>query len=207
MKLSKRNALFLLVAVIIAMSVFACASQQNAETKPGNNSTTTQQAATTQHNPPAQPDTAPVQNAATQQSTTTKEPEIEISLPVNESSATVGSTLTIPVAVSSKSDKELFSYSFAVMFDPKVLQPTDKPISTSKTLSDGFMVASDTKTAGRLGIAAASGGEKIKPNGTLLNTYFKVVGKGSGKMDLKITQPIFQDSSGKIINVTATLKQ
>ncbi len=202
MKLSKRNALFLLVAVIIAMSVFACASQQNAETKPVNNSTTTQQAATTtQQNPASQP------NTVTEKNTASKEPEIEISLPVNASSAAVGSTVSVPIAINSKSNKEIFSYSFAVMFDPKVLQPTGEPISTSKTLSDGFMVASDTKTAGRLGIAAASGGEKIKPNGTLLNTHFKVVGKGSGKMDLKITQPIFQDSSGKIINVTATLKQ
>lgn len=206
MKLSKRNVLFLLIAVITAMSVFACASQQNAETKPVNNSTT-QQAATTQQNPPAQPNPSPAQNTTAQQSTTTKEPEIEISLPVNPALAAVGATITVPITISSKSNKEIFSYSFAVMFDPKVLQPIGEPISTSGTLSNGFMVASDSKTAGRLGIAAASGGKTIKPNGTLLNTHFKVIGKGSDKMNLKIAQPVFEDSNGNPVNVTATLKQ
>ena len=199
MKFFKRNALFLLGIVIIALSVSACSSQQNAETKPVNNSTTTQPA-TQQQNPASQP------NTVTQQSTVSKEPEIEISLPVNASSAAVGSTVSVPITISSKSSKEIFSYSFAVTFDPSVLQPTDKPISTAGTLSEGFTVAADTKTAGRLGLAAATTGKTVKTNGTLLNTHFKVIGKGSEKKNLTITQPVFEDSSGTAINVTATMK-
>ena len=196
----KRKALFLLGVVIIALSVSACSSQQNAETKQVNNSTTTQPATTTQQNPASQP------NTVTQQSTASKEPEIEISLPVNASSAAVGSTVNVPITISSKSSKEIFSYSFAVMFDPSVLQPTDKPISTAGTLSEGFTVAADTKTAGRLGLAAATTGKTVKTNGTLLNTHFKVIGKGSEKKNLTIAQPVFEDSSGTAINVTATMK-
>jgi hypothetical protein len=195
----KRNALFLLGVVIIALSVSACSSQQNAETKPVNNSTTTQPA-TQQQNPASQP------NTVTQQSTVSKEPEIEISLPVNASSAAVGSTVSVPITISSKSSKEIFSYSFAVMFDPSVLQPTDQPISTAGTLSEGFTVAADTKTAGRLGLAAATTGKTVKTNGTLLNTHFKVIGKGAEKKNLTIAQPVFEDSSGTAINVTATMK-
>ena len=194
----KRNALFLLT-VIIVLSVSACSSQQNVETKPVNN-TTTAQPATTQQNTASQP------NTVTEKNTASKEPEIEISLPVNASSAAVGSTVAIPIAINSKSNKEIFSYSFAVMFDPSVLQPTDQPISTTGTLSEGFTVAADTKTAGRLGLAAATTGKTVKTNGTLLNTHFKVIGKGAEKKNLTIAQPVFEDSSGTAINVTATMK-
>ncbi|MDQ4120961.1 MAG: cohesin domain-containing protein [Acidobacteriota bacterium] len=207
MKFSKKSSIFILAFVFAAMSVFGCASQQSAETKPANNSPATQPATAIQQNPATQPNTVAQQTTATQPATTSKEPELDISLPVNESAVTVGSTLTVPVVISSKSNKEIFSFSFAVMFDPKVLQPIAEPISTKGTLSDGFMVASDTKTAGRLGIAAASGGEQVKPNGTLINTQFKVIGKSSGKIDLKLAQPIFEDSSGNDLNVNATLKQ
>ncbi|HYP51724.1 MAG TPA: cohesin domain-containing protein [Pyrinomonadaceae bacterium] len=201
MKFLKRNALFLLGVVIIALSVSACSSQQTAETKPVNNSTTTQPAMTTQQNPASQP------NTVTEKNTASKEPEIEISLPANASSAAVGTTVAIPIAINSKSSKEIFSYSFAVMFDPSVLQPTDQPISTTGTLSEGFTVAADTKTAGRLGLAAATTGKTVKTNGTLLNTHFKVIGKGSEKKNLTIAQPVFEDSSGTAINVTATMKR
>ncbi|HEX8567402.1 MAG TPA: cohesin domain-containing protein [Pyrinomonadaceae bacterium] len=200
MKFLKRNALFLLGVVIIALSVSACSSQQTAETKPVNNSTTTQPAATTQQNPASQP------NTVTEKNTASKEPEIEISLPANASSAAVGTTVAIPIAINSKSNKEIFSYSFAVMFDPSVLQPTDQPISTTGTLSEGFTVAADTKTTGRLGLAAATTGKTVKTNGTLLNTHFKVIGKGAEKKNLTISQPVFEDSSGTAINVTATMK-
>ncbi|HEX8195756.1 MAG TPA: cohesin domain-containing protein [Pyrinomonadaceae bacterium] len=196
----KRNALFLLGVVIIALSVSACSSQQNAETKPVNNSTTTQPATTTQQTPASPP------NTVTEKNTASKEPEIEISLPVNASSAAVGSTVSVPIAINSKSSKEIFSYSFAVMFDPGVLQPTDQPISTAGTLSEGFTVAADTKTAGRLGLAAATTGKTVKTNGTLLNAHFKVIGKGAEKKNLTIAQPVFEDSSGTAINVTATMK-
>jgi hypothetical protein len=196
----KRNALFLL-GIIIALSVSACSSQQNAETKPVNNSTTAQPATTTQQNPTSQP------NTVTEKNTASKEPEIEISLPVNASSAAVGTTVAIPIAISSKSSKEIFSYSFAVMFDPSVLQPTDQPISTTGTLSEGFTVAADTKTPGRLGLAAATTSKTVKTNGTLLNTHFKVIGKGAEKKNLTIAQPVFEDSSGTAINVTATMKR
>jgi hypothetical protein len=199
MNFLKRNALFLLGVIIIALSVSACSSQPNAETKPVNNSTTTQPT-TTQQNPASQPNTVTEKNAAS------KEPEIEISLPANASSAAVGTTVAIPIAINSKSNKEIFSYSFAVMFDPSVLQPTDKPISTAGTLSEGFTVAADTKTAGRLGLAAATTGKTVKTNGTLLNTHFKVIGKDSEKKNLTIAQPVFEDSSGTAINVTATMK-
>ena len=193
MKFLKRNALFLLGVVIIALSVSACSSQQNTETKPVNNSTT-------------QPATTTQPNTVTEKNTASKEPEIEISLPANASSAAVGSTVSVPIAINSKSNKEIFSYSFAVMFDPSVLQPTDQPISTTGTLSEGFTVAADTKTAGRLGLAAATTGKTVKTNGTLLNTHFKVIGKGSEKKNLTIAQPVFEDSSGTAINVTATMK-
>jgi hypothetical protein len=199
MKFLKRSALFLL-GVIAALSVSACSSQQTAETKPVNNNTTTQTATTTQQNPASQP------NTVTEKNTASKEPEIEISLPVNASSAAVGSTVAIPIAINSKSNKEIFSYSFAVMFDPSVLQPTAQPISTTGTLSEGFTVAADTKTAGRLGLAAATTGKTVKTNGTLLNTHFKVIGKGAEKKNLTISQPVFEDSSGTAINVTATMK-
>lgn len=200
MNFLKRNALFLL-GVIVALSVSACSSEPNAETKPVNNSTATQPAATTtQQNQASQP------NTVTEKNTASKEPEIEISLPANASSAAVGTTVAIPIAINSKSNKEIFSYSFAVMFDPSVLQPTDQPISTKGTLSEGFTVAADTKTAGRLGLAAATTGKTVKTNGTLLNTHFKVIGKGSEKKNLTIAQPVFEDSSGTAINVTATMK-
>lgn len=207
MKFSKRNALLQLAVVIAAMSVFGCASRQNAETKPLDNNTAKQQAAAPQQNTTAPPTSDARQNPAAEPNAPAKEPEMEISLPESAAQAAVGSNVTIPITVSSKSDKEIFSYSFAVMFDPEVLKPTTEATSVGGTMSDGFMIASDTKTPGRLGIAAASASKTIKANGTLLNTHFKVIGKSSGKMNLKIAQPNFQDNSGKQINVTATIKQ
>ena len=209
MKFSKRNAFFPIATIIVALFVSACATQQSAETKPVNNAPTSQQNPAAQPNLTAQQQNPPTtQNAPAQPDAPTKEPELEISLPTSSASAAaVGSTVTIPISVSSKSTKEIFSYSFAIMFDPKVLQPTAQPTGTTGTLSDGFMVASDTKTEGRLGIAAASANKTVKANGTLLNVQFKVIGKSSGKMDLRLEKPVFEDNSGNPINVNAAIKQ
>jgi hypothetical protein len=121
----------------------------------------------------------------------------------------VGSIVTIPVSFTKKTDKEVFSYSFGILFDPKVLQPTEQPIDTAGTVSGSanFTVVADTKTAGRLGVAAAGMSNTIKTSGVLLNTRFKVVGKGADKMDLKFENPVFEDTAGNAVNVTLTKKR
>lgn len=114
MNFSKKSALFLLTLAIAALFISACASQQSAETKPVNSSTAAQQTTTTQPNPPAPPQPGAEPNAAL--APKSKETEVEISMPVNATLAAVGSTVTVPIAINSKSDKEIFSYSLAVMF-------------------------------------------------------------------------------------------
>jgi cytoskeletal protein RodZ len=209
MKFEYKNSLLVLVTIFCTIFVFACSTQQSAETKPAANS-----AATTQPKPAAQPNAPTNQVAATEPgkalqpaAPASKEPEVELSLPMPAASAAVGSVVTMPITINSKSDKQIFSYSLAVMFDPNVLQPTEDPVNTKGTLSDGFMIASDTKTSGRLGVAAASASKSVKPNGTLLNTQFKIIGKPTDKMSLKIAQTVFEDENGNKLNVSAKIKE
>ena len=210
MKILKRNAVVL--TGMIVLSVSACTSQAtNVETQPANRNSATQQSSgqpSSAQQGLNQPDPKAQQSSTKQQSPISQEPEVEISLPMDESAA-VGSIVTIPVSFTKKTDKEVFSYSFGILFDPKVLQPTEQPIDTAGTVSGSanFTVVADTKTAGRLGVAAAGMSNTIKTSGVLLNTRFKVVGKGADKMDLKFENPVFEDTAGNAVNVTLTKKR
>lgn len=103
--------------------------------------------------------------------------DIQLSLPENVS-AEIGSVVSIPVLLTKTDGKQISSYSFAVLFDPDVLQPEQGVIETNKSLSsNGFVIASDTNTRGRIGIASSSLTNVITSSGILLNLRFKVIGR------------------------------
>lgn len=215
MKILIEKARALLFVGAIAISSFACASQANLESnapKDAANSTaktaTVEQKQTAASNSVVQPNGATQQPVSAQNPTAKNAGNVELSLPFDASAATAGSVVTIPVVIASKDKKEIFSYTFAVRFDPNVLKPAQPEIETTGTLSgNGFQVVSDTQTSGRLGVAAASSGKTIPANGTLLKARFTVVGKSSGKMNLKLENPVFEDIDGNSINVTAKTNQ
>jgi hypothetical protein len=109
----------------------------------------------------------------TKESTAT---EVQLLLPANSSAAN-GSVVLIPVWLNNDSNKRISSFSFAVRFDPNVLQPEQTAIeATDSLIGNGFMVVSDTATAGRLGVAATSLNSAVSDSGTLVYLRFRVVG-------------------------------
>lgn len=100
---------------------------------------------------------------------------MEISIP-DDPAAARESTVSIPVRLANQSGKQISAYRFAVRFDPNVLQPEADIAETAETLSRGFTIVSDTKTKGRIGIAASNPNAAITDSGTLLYLRFKVVG-------------------------------
>jgi CSLREA domain-containing protein len=109
----------------------------------------------------------------------TKEPtatEVQLLLPTNSSSPN-GSVVLIPVWLNNDSNKRISSFKFAVRFDPNVLQPEQTAIeATDSLIGNGFMVVSDTATAGRLGVAATSLNNAVSDSGALVYLRFRVVG-------------------------------
>jgi hypothetical protein len=102
--------------------------------------------------------------------------EVQLLLPIN-SSAPNGSVVLIPVWLNNDSNKRISSFKFAVRFDSNVLQPEQTAIEATDSLTgSGFMVVSDTATAGRLGIAATSQNNAVTDSGALVFLRFKVVG-------------------------------
>ncbi|HEX8198539.1 MAG TPA: dockerin type I domain-containing protein [Pyrinomonadaceae bacterium] len=102
--------------------------------------------------------------------------EVQLLLPAN-SSAPNGSVVSIPVWLNNDSNKRISSFKFAVRFDPNVLQPEQTAIeATDSLIGNGFMVVSDTATAGRLGVAATSLNNAVSDSGALVYLRFRVVG-------------------------------
>ena len=128
--------------------------------------------------------------------------DISISLPSN-ATATSGSIVTIPVTLDSNNGKVISGYSFAVNFDPNILQPENPAFDKTGTLSSNFTVISDANTAGRLGIAASGGNNTIMGTGTLLNLSFRVIGQ-MGSTNLTFNQVLFEDDNGDSIATMPT---
>ena len=139
--------------------------------------------------------------------------EAQISTPENISAAT-GDIVLVPVAIAGGDGKQISSYSFVLNFNPNVLQPEVAGVETTDTLSEnGFIIASDTKIAGRIGIAASSLSNAINASGTLLYLRFKVIGtaqnSATGSTDLifsrstKHSSSVFENNMGNRVNVAA----
>ncbi len=136
------------------------------------------------------------------------EAAVEISLPDN-AAAVHGSTVLIPVRITNQSSKQISAYSFAVRFDPKVLQPEATAIETAETLSArGFTIVSDTKTKGRIGVAASNSSTAIVASGTLLYLRFKVVGAAGESSVVRFLtgaadKAAFEDNAGKKVEAAS----
>jgi hypothetical protein len=104
---------------------------------------------------------------------------VQLLLPANFSASQNG-VVSIPVWLNNETNKQISSFSFAVQFDPNVLQPEQSAIETNNTLiGNGFMVVSDQARAGRLGIAAVSSNNFAGNSGTLVYLRFRVIGAKS----------------------------
>jgi hypothetical protein len=140
--------------------------------------------------------------------------EVEISLPENIA-VQKGSVVSIPVWITNTTGKEISSYTFAVRFDSNVLQPELSAVETADSLSsNGFTVQSDTKTRGRMGIAASSLNNFVSASGTLVYLRFRVLDStskstGEGIVALtfektRINKSIFEDEFGNRISSAST---
>lgn len=108
-----------------------------------------------------------------------------------------GFAVTIPVTLGNAA-KAVDSYSFAVFFNPAVLQPIGVGDASGHdktgTLSQPFTVIGNSTTPGRLGIAATSGGgAPILTSGTLINLRFTVIGIPPATTALTFGSVIFED--------------
>jgi hypothetical protein len=114
------------------------------------------------------------------------------------------SIIVVPIMLDNNSGKSISSFNFAVNFDPAVLQlDAALPIDTDGTISGGFSVVFDTKTQGRLGIAAAAMENGFVNDGTLLNLRFKVIkAKGANSALTLSPKSFFEDSDGVQLTVT-----
>lgn len=127
---------------------------------------------------------------------------VQISLPLN-SNAGPGATISIPVTLNNNDSKVISGFSFAVTFDPSVIQPANQDLSSAGTLSNVFSVVADTNTSGRLGFAAAGGNSVITGTGTLLNLRFTVVGQPMATTVLTLNSFLFEGDQGEIIPTVA----
>ncbi|MDQ4120908.1 MAG: hypothetical protein M3209_05635 [Acidobacteriota bacterium] len=141
--------------------------------------------------------------------------DVEISLPIELSAERGEKTLIVPVLLSNYAGRTISAYNFDLRFDPKILQlDPSLPFETNETLSQGLAIAHNTSKSGRIGIAAASGGDPVSNDnsagsGILLKLRFKVlrtVGtKTAGETALTFRQaPIFQDNQGGLLKVKRT---
>jgi hypothetical protein len=167
-----------------------------------------------------QPEEAVVNSEERSEATTKEESkeesatEIEISLPANIAAAN-GSVVSIPVWITNTTGKEISSYSFAVRFDSNLLQPELSAAETADSLSqNGFTVQSDTKTRGRIGIAASALNNSVSSSGTLIYLRFRVVDSTSKANaasasalrfeKTRISKSIFEDGSGNRFSLAST---
>ncbi len=141
--------------------------------------------------------------------------EIQLSLP-EDASVVSGSTISIPVLLTNQKGKEISSYSFAVHFDPEVLESDESAIETMNSLSqNGFVIVSDTNQRGRIGIAASALNNSVSDSGMLLYLRFKVLGslKDENKSAIKLrfetakkdnTASMFADTLGNRVSSVST---
>ncbi|HEX8196462.1 MAG TPA: carboxypeptidase regulatory-like domain-containing protein [Pyrinomonadaceae bacterium] len=135
-----------------------------------------------------------------------KAAETEISIPA-DAAAAPSKIVLIPVQLANQSRKQIFGYSFAVRFDPNVLQPEANATETAGTLSNGLTIVCDTNSSGRIGISASSPSNAISASGTLLYLRFKVVGAPlqSSTVKFQTSAPnkvMFEDNAGSIVTTT-----
>src|SRR5204863_9546320 len=77
---------------------------------------------------------------------------------------------------SGRPDREhVVSYQFEITFDSNVIQPQAQAAETIGTLSNGFIVTTNSTTPGRLRVSAFSS-QPLSGQGTLLNLKFMAVG-------------------------------
>jgi hypothetical protein len=103
-----------------------------------------------------------------------------------------GAVLTVPVVVSDTSGKGIFSYDFALNFDPAVLQPQAPPFDQTGTLSAAFEVNSGTGTPGRVNVSAF-GTTPLTGAGTLLFLKFDVIGTPPTSSSLVLDPFVFNE--------------
>jgi hypothetical protein len=101
-------------------------------------------------------------------------PEIQLSLPEHVS-AIAGNTISVPVLLTNETGKEISSYSFAVRFDPTVLQPEGAAETRDSLSQNGFLIVSDTNQKGRIGIAASAMSDYVNGSGILIYLRFRVI--------------------------------
>jgi hypothetical protein len=117
-----------------------------------------------------------------------------------------GTIVTVPVTLTNVGNS-VSSYSFAVFFNPAVLQPVGAGdtagFDKTGTLSASCTVVGNAVTSGRLGIAAA-GCPTITGGGTLINLRFTVVGTAPASTTLTFGSVVFEDPNIDPIPASST---
>lgn len=83
----------------------------------------------------------------------------------------------IPVTLTNTSGTPTFSYQLELTYDPSLVSITG--ISTTSTLSEGFLIISNTTTPGQVKVAAAGGSPLPQASGTLLHLQATPIASGS----------------------------
>jgi hypothetical protein len=150
----------------------------------------------------------PVVSASEEQQQLTEPEGMHISLPQN-ALITVGNTATIPIALTNNAGTQVSAFSFAVHFNPALLQPAATPIDLAGTFWSNCDAVANTVTPGRIVIAGGCRENINARVGILLKLRFAATGPISTApleaRTLKFWQnPLFEDYRGQRIAVGRT---
>ncbi|MFN0279328.1 MAG: cohesin domain-containing protein, partial [Pyrinomonadaceae bacterium] len=101
---------------------------------------------------------------------------------------TTSDEVIIPINIQNGENREIISYEFDLRYDPLVIQPQIKPVSTEETVSLDLSFATNIIEPGLLKVAVY-GAMPIVSDGVLLNLKFNVVG-ASGAMSTLVWERI-----------------
>jgi LPXTG-motif cell wall-anchored protein len=106
-----------------------------------------------------------------------------VSLKVGDTKAGAGKTVSIPITLESAAGEPgMGALQFALMYDPKVLEPKDV---IGGKLAPSALVESKASTPGRLGLSFATN-ENVTGTGQVLVAHFKVLGKKGDKTEVRV---------------------
>jgi hypothetical protein len=121
---------------------------------------------------------------------------ISVELPA-EIEALSGALVRVPVQVSDTTGKGVAAYEFTLEYDPSVLAPSPETTYSAGTLSDGWSVAVNTATPGKIKVVAF-GTHYLTGPGTLLNLNFKILGFNDRGTRLKWSSFQFNENEARL---------
>jgi len=108
--------------------------------------------------------------------------------------AAIGSSIVVPVDVTSVANKGIISYQFDLRYDPTVIQPIGDGVSLAGTVSNRLAVVTNTLTPGLIRVAVY-GAYPIGGSGVLFNFHFTAVGDVFRTSPIKLDNFFFNDGN------------